>query len=358
MPIKIDALMKDINKSAKAKILNKGLVRTKAQRIPFSSDRINYCTYGGLPRGRIHEFFGEENGGKTTTALDICANAAKIFEAEAKAASTDTDQVVEPKAILYLDCENSLDAEWADLLGVDVANMYILKPEYQSAEEIFEVTLNLIDSGDVGLVIIDSLGVMISGAELEKTVEEKTYGGISAALTKFSKKAVQLCQRTGCTLIGINQLRDNLNNPNDFAHTSGGRAWKFNCTCRLMFRKGSFINADGDELPRKADEPIGNRVMMSVQKTKLFPSDRRTGFYTLRYETGIDSAYDLIDLAVFKGIIIQKSAWYYYGTEKYQGFFNLYTAISNDATVFNKIKQDLQKFIKGDDEVVSAEITE
>lgn len=323
---KLDMLIKEFNKQYKEEIAARGIPRIKTQKIPFSSPRANYMLYGGIPRGRIVEFAGEENGGKTTTALDIVANAQKLFQEEWENEIAELEAIDKkkkeqqsrldyikargPKQIVYADCENTLDEEWAQKLGVDTDKLILLKPQSQTAEQIFEMLLQMIDTDEVGLVVIDSLGVMLSAQAYEKTMEEKTYGGIAAALTLFSKKAELLCAKTGCTLIGINQMREDINSPYGGTITTGGKGWKHNCSVRLMFQKGAYIDERGNELRRSAESPAGNLVMINIAKTKVCKPDRRVGFYTLRYDSGIDIIADTVEVALRYGIIQQAGSWF------------------------------------------------
>ena len=323
---KLDTLIKDFNKQYKEEIVARGIPRIETQKIPFSSPRANYMLYGGIPRGRIVEFAGEENGGKTTTALDIVANAQKLFQEEWENEIAELEAIDKkkkeqqlrldyikargPKQIVYADCENTLDEEWAQKLGVDIDKLVLLKPQSQTAEQIFEMLLQMIDTDEVGLVVIDSLGVMLSAQAYEKTMEEKTYGGIAAALTLFSKKAELLCTKYNCTLIGINQMREDINSPYGGTITTGGKGWKHNCSVRLMFQKGAYIDERGNELRRSAESPAGNLVMIHIAKTKVCKPDRRVGFYTLRYDNGIDIIADTVEVALKYGIIQQAGAWF------------------------------------------------
>lgn len=323
---KLDTLIKDFNKQYKEEIVARGIPRIETQKIPFSSPRANYMLYGGIPRGRIVEFAGEENGGKTTTALDIVANAQKLFQEEWENEITELEAIDKKKKeqqsrlnyikargskqIVYADCENTLDEEWAQKLGVDTDKLILLKPQSQTAEQIFEMLLQMIDTDEVGLVVIDSLGVMLSAQAYEKTMEEKTYGGIAAALTLFSKKAELLCTKYNCTLIGINQMREDMNSPYGGMITTGGKGWKHNCSVRLMFQKGAYIDERGNELRRSAESPAGNLVMINIAKTKVCKPDRRVGFYTLNYDNGIDKVADTVEVALKYGIIQQTGAWF------------------------------------------------
>lgn len=323
---KLDVLIKDFNKQYKEEIAARGIARIQVARIPFSSPRANYMLYGGLPRGRIVEFAGEENGGKTTSALDAVANAQKLFKEEWRQEIDDLEAIEKrkkeqdsrltylksrgPKQAVYLDCENTLDEDWARLLGVAVDEMMVIKPMSQTAEQLFEMVLQIIETDEAGIVIIDSLGVMLSAQAYEKSMEEKTYGGIAAPLTLFSKKAELLCIKYNCTLIGINQMREDMKSTYGGMTTTGGRGWKHNCSLRLMFQKGSFIDESCNEIKRSSESPAGNLVSINIAKTKICKPDRRIGFYTLNYTYGIDVLNDTVELAIKYGIINKAGAWF------------------------------------------------
>lgn len=287
--------MKDVNKRFKEEIVTQGLGEFSYKRIPFTSPRMNYCTFGGIPVGKITEFYGEEHGGKTTTALDIVANYQQSGDA---------------RDVLYVDAENTLDVEWAEKIGVNVNKMYILQPKSQSAEEIFQIICDSVDTGEVGLWVLDSIGALMSSQELEKTMEDKTYGGIAKPLTLFGKKIEMLMQRHKCTGIGINQIREDLNSTWGGIATPGGKAWKHFCAVRMQFSRGKFIDEKGNELTRSAENPVGNIVMMSMTKNKTCPPVRRTGFYTINYTYGIDYLRDLIEVAIKYDIIRKSGAWF------------------------------------------------
>lgn len=298
-------VMKDINKEFKEDLVHLGLPTYNYERIPFTSPRLNYMTFGGIPRGKLIEFFGEEHGGKTTTALDIIAN----FQAIENRRMEQDDNYI-PKKVLYVDAENTLDLVWAHKLNVDVDDMYIFNPTNQGAETVFERVLRMIDTDEIGLTIIDSFGVMLSNQALEKSIEDATYAGISKALTVFSSKSEMLCHKYNSTLIGINQLRADMNSPYGAMKTPGGKAWKHNCSVRLDFRMGSYIDEKGNILTRGAENPAGNIVQVVMKKNKTCSPTRRTGFYTLRYLTGIDYLYDLVEVAIKYGLVDKAGAWF------------------------------------------------
>ena len=313
----LDKLIKQINKEWDEDIAAKGIKRIETKKIPFTSPRINYMLYGGLPRNRIIEFSGEENGGKTTTALDACKNAQKLFneewQEELETADDTRKKYLEargPKQIVYADCENTLDEDWARKIGVDIDNMYILKPQAQAAEDIFQIIREMAETDEVGLIVIDSLGVMLSKQAYEKEVGDKTYGGISMALTRFTELAVMFTKKYDCTIIAINQMRDDLNSPYGGKTTTGGRAFKHNCSLRLEFSKGDYIDENYNRLNRSAESPKGNKVSVSIVKTKVCKPDRKTGYYTLMYDYGIDEIADLVEVAMKYNIIQKGGAWF------------------------------------------------
>lgn len=336
MGLKLDEIVKNVNKQQKEEIITKGLGAFRYQRIPFTSPRMNYCTFGGLPIGKITEFYGEEHGGKTTSALDIVANYQQMSDA---------------RDVLYIDAENTLDVEWAKKIGVNVDDMYILQPKSQSAEEIFQIICESVDTGEVGLWVLDSIGALMSQQELDKSMEDKTYGGIAKALTLFGKKIEMLMQRHKSTGIGINQIREDLNSSWGGVTTPGGKAWKHFCSVRLMFSRGKFIDEKGNELTRSAESPAGNIVLMSMTKNKTCPPVRRTGFYTLNYETGIDYLKDLVDVAIKYNIIDKHGAWFdIIDIEsgeilegKIQGQANVYEKLDTNDILLERVEKLVEK---------------
>ena len=378
MPGKLEDLMKDINKSYGEEVFITGGSFPEIKRIPFSSIRANYMTYGGVPRGRIIEFAGEESGGKTSTAIDICINAQKLFQEEyeeevTRLTSIDKPSKLQqqkllllqergPQHIVYADLENTFDVDWAQLLGLDTDSIDFYKAQGQSAEEIFEDMIKSIETEEVGLVVMDSLGVMVSAQAYEKSIEQKTYGGISMALTLFSKKANAVCLKHNCTLIGINQIRDNMSSPYGGVTTPGGKAWKHNASVRIMFRKGDFVDEFGDPIKRSSEAPAGNRVQMDIVKTKAFKPNRRLGYYTLSYSTGIDTVGDMFDLALANNLIIKGGSWFNFNNPetmdllcdedgsivKAQGRANAVRYLAQNDNYRNLVESYLNKIVSSD----------
>lgn len=314
---KMDILCDKINKDWKEDIATRGVHHAETKKIPFTSARLNYCLYGGLPRNCLIEFAGEEGSGKTTTSLDICKQAQKIFHEEWETELESTTDATRKKyleargekKVLYVDCENTLDEEWAKILGVAVDDMYLIKPQTQAAESIFQMIKDAVATDEVGLVILDSLGVMVSQQAFDKDLTEKTYGGISAPLTLFSKEMVMFCRKYECTFIGINQLRDDMSGFNRKV-TTGGRGWKHNVTLRIFFNKGDFVDETGNRINKSSDAPAGNKVQFNIEKNKACTPNRRTGMYTLMYEYGIDEIIDMVEVAMRVGVISKAGAWF------------------------------------------------
>ena len=325
----LDRLLKEINKTYKEDIAFKGLERKDFQRIPFSSPRINYMTYGGIARNTITEFFGPESSGKTTTALDIVKNAQAILP--------------KGKAIIYIDVENLFDEKWAQDLGINIEDLILLRPQGQTAEQIFDITEKIICSGEAWLVILDSVGSMVSGSMFEESYEKKSYGGIATPMTRFVNKMVSMLRKYDSTLIILNQVREDMDNPYNQFITPGGRALKHEASLRLMFRQGKFIDADGNELSNKAENPAGHKVEVAIIKSKICKNDRRLGFYTLNYLTGIDWLSDLIEVAMKYNIITQSGAWFYIYDEngeqfdRFQGKLKLIEKIKTDKSFKDKV---------------------
>lgn len=291
----LENLIKKINSKMKVGEIKIGVDFTEVEKITFSSLRLNYMTYGGIPKGRLVEFSGADGSGKTTTALDLAGNIQKLYP---------------DKKVFFVDIEGTFDSNWATKLGVDIDNIIIFRPDSQGAEEVFQTVLDVMETGEISLCVLDSLGVMVSDLANNKDMTEKTYGGISTSLTLFSKKAIPICARTGCIFLAINQIREDMNSMYGGTVTTGGRAWRHNCTTRLSFRKGSFIDESGKNLSRACENPVGNLVNVSLEKSKVCPPDRKVGFYTLNYMEGIDYVSDAFDVAVKEGLIKSAGAWY------------------------------------------------
>ena len=336
----IDLKMAELNKKFKANIINIGTDIIEVDKIPFSSPTANWMTYGGIPVGKITEFYGGEGGGKTTSALDICANAQKQFnkvykekldslnnqitELESSASKENKKKIAKlieevnrlkekgTKVVVYIDAEQTLDVKWAQLLGVDTESMILVRPQEQTAEEILQIAIDLVSTGDVGLCVLDSIPMLVSQNIFDESLEKKSYGGISQALTMFCSKVTPHLVQNQCAFIGINQIREDLSSMYNTTSTPGGKMWKHACSLRLRFRKDTLLDMSNKELTSRAENPAGNKVAIEISKTKVCKPDRRIGYYTLNYTTGIDTLADTITVALQYDILRQGGSWYYY----------------------------------------------
>lgn len=298
---KLDVLIKEINKEYKEEIAFKGndIEVYKYEKVPFSSPRLNYMLYGGLPMGRMIEFAGPEKSGKTTTALDMVKQCQLKFKKENQG-----------RKVCFVDSENTFDVEWATKLGVNIDDLILIRPQEQYAEQIFDIMKAIVETGEVGLIVLDSVAQLVGKNAISEDIEKKQYGGIAMPLTKFCNIVVPLLGKYNCMCIMINQVREDLNNQYNEFITPGGRGFKHNCSVRLMFRQGPFIDVNNRELTRGAENPAGNLVKVHIEKSKICRSDRRTGFYTLNYLNGIDYLSDTIDVLLQLGAINQRGAYF------------------------------------------------
>lgn len=298
----------------------------RGPKIPFSSPLMNYATYGGIPRNRITEFFGEPGGGKTSSAIDICKNALKIFREEyeskiqklrqeassSKAKAIELDDMLDqgPKKVFYLDLEHAFDGAWATTLGIKDSEIDIMQPPDVVAEEILQTVQELVSTGCVGLVVIDSIPSLVPKTELDKKYGERTVAALAGLLTVFCRKIVALLTRYECTLLFINQIRQNMDNPY-VVKTPGGEAPKFYSSLRMLFKVGSPVDFLGNELPQSTENPAGYIINAKIVKQKSAPWDRKNCSYYLMAQSGIRPDYDYAQLAVKKyGIIRKTGAWF------------------------------------------------
>lgn len=369
-----------------------GARAVRGAKIPFSSPLMNWCTYGGIPRNRISEFFGGEGSGKTTTAVDICKHAIEIFKSEyeaevnhlreqiakgSKTAECELEDLIErgPKKVTYIDLEHAFDGLWAATLGISESDMDIMQPPNIYGEEILQTLIELIETGEVGLAVLDSIPSIVPKSDLEKNIGEKTVASLAGLLCIFHRKIVSLLTRYKCTLITINQIRDNLNNPY-VVNTPGGKAPKFYATLRMQFRIGKPVDFLGNELPMNTENPAGYLVVASVVKQKSAPWDRKQGTYYLMCQSGIRPDFDYALLAINKYGIIQKAgAWFtvcdpYTGEVlidtalekpkpiKLNGLAKVYDYLNSHPDYYRKLQKFITDDINGKSDVVESDSSE
>ena len=288
--------------------------------------------------------------GKTSTAMDIIKNAQKKYK--------DTG-----KKILFVDEEGTFDYVWANKIGVDTDDMIIITPETMVAEEVFNIMREFIATGEICLAILDSVATLVPKQLYGEDMEKKAYGGIAIALTRFCNEIKGLLIKYDCTLIMINQVRDDLNSMYGGTITPGGRAFKHACSARLEFRKGKFIDDSGKELTNTAENPAGNIVHVVIKKTKVFEPTRRVGYYTIKYLTGPDFMSDYIEVGLQLGIINQRGSYFdvintstgeILNTEKIQGKPALREQINQHPEWCKLIDDAMNE--KSTEEVIDAEI--
>lgn len=267
--------------------------------LSLGSPSFDFCVYGGIPEGRIVEFSGAEGSGKTTTAFMVAAS----YQREEIKRHPDN-----PRSIILLDNEGTADPVWAKKLGYNMDEdaevpTIIIRPEAQSAEEIFDMALDMLKTGEVGLLIFDSIATLVPQQIADESMEKQQMGGIAKALTRFANTAIGLLRKYKATLIAINQVRENMTGYGDPLTTPGGRAWKHACSMRLMFKRGEFFDEDGNVLTKSAESPAGHMIQVAVLKTKVCKWDRKLGSMTLNYVNGVDILQDTINTAIHLGFI-------------------------------------------------------
>lgn len=244
---------------------------------------------GGLPKGRIVEIYGPESSGKTTLTLNFIA---KCQQSGGVAA--------------FIDAEHALDVAFAKKIGVDVGNLLISQPG--CGEECFDICAEMIRSGVVNMVVIDSVAAMVPRAEIESNAGEIQVGLMARLMASGLRKIMALASATGCTVIFINQLRDKIGVTYGSSETTpGGRALKFFSSVRLDIRKTEVI--------KNGDSPIGIRTRVKVTKNKC-SMPFKVAELELLFNEGISYEGDLIDMAMSHGIIEKSGAWYSIGAER------------------------------------------
>lgn len=299
--LSLNDVMKSINKKFGNQVAQFGVPKLETTgTLSLGSPSLDFCLYNNLVEGKILEFSGLESSGKTTTAFLVAATyIRKEMERNPE----------NPRAILFMDAECAADPEWAlkstgyDMNHEVVKTIYI-QPTGQSCEQIFDMVLELVKTGEIGLVIFDSLTMLVSQQIADASMEKKDMGGIAKPLGDFCKKITGLLNRFKTTFIGINGLTENISGYGDPLITPGGRTWKRACMVRLRFKQGDFFDDEGNIIAKKdAQSPAGHIIEMYVMKTKVCKWDRKLGMCHLNYTKGIDILWDTIDLATYFGYI-------------------------------------------------------
>jgi len=276
---------------------------------------------GGYPKGRVVEVYGPEASGKTTLTLHA------IAECQKKGGTA-----------VFIDAEHAFDRFYAKNLGVDVENLIISQPD--NGEQALEITDNLIRSGAVDMVIIDSVAALTPKSEIEGEMGDSKMGLHARLMSQALRKLTSSISKTNCTVFFINQLRDKIGvmfgSPET---TTGGNALKFYASIRVDIRRSTQIkNSDGGV--------IGNRTRVKIVKNKVAPPFRLAEF-DIMYGKGISKVGEIVDLAVNSEIINKSGSWFSYeGTKLGQGREAVKAILSDNPELMEKLEKQIKDLVK------------
>lgn len=273
---------------------------------------------GGYPKGRIIEMYGPESSGKTTLALHAIAEAQKKGGIAA-----------------FIDAEHALDTQYAKNLGVNIDELWLSQPD--TGEQALEIADELIRSGAVDIIVVDSVAALTPKAEIEGDMGDSHMGLQARLMSQALRKLTAIIGKSNCILIFINQIRMKIGimfgNPET---TTGGNALKFYSSVRLDIRRIESIDGKND------DGAIGNRVKVKVVKNKVAPPFRRVDL-DIYFGKGVSATASLLDAAVKHGLIEKKGAWYSAGDDKIgQGKENAVQFLENNKEFAEKLEKNLR----------------
>ncbi|MGB1093686.1 MAG: recombinase RecA [Bacteroidia bacterium] len=284
---------------------------------------------GGFPRGRIIEIYGPESSGKTTIALHTIAEAQK-----------------KGGICAFIDAEHAFDKFYAEKLGIDTSNLLISQPD--DGEQALEIADNLVRSGAIDVMVIDSVAALVPRAEIEGDMGDSKVGLHARLMSQALRKLTGTINKTGCVAIFINQLREKIGimfgNPET---TTGGNALKFYATIRLDIRRSSQI--------KDSDEVIGNRTKVKVAKNKVAPPFRVVEF-DIMYGKGISRVGEVLDIAVDANIVQKSGSWFSYdGTKLGQGRDTVKGLLEDNPELLADIEAKILKKDEAGEEVLEVQ---
>ncbi len=275
---------------------------------------------GGIPRGRIIEIYGPESSGKTTLAMHILAQAQQMNE-----------------TVAFIDAEHAFDPVYAKAIGIDIDNMFISQPDF--GEQALEILETLVRSAGFGVIVVDSVAALTPRAEIEGEMGDSHMGLQARLMSQALRKITAICNKTGTTVIFLNQLRMKIGvmfgNPET---TTGGNALKFYSSIRMDIRQKEKI--------MKGDEVVGHVRLVKVVKNKLAPPFREATF-SIIYPTGIDKESSLLDAAVSRGVVEKAGAWFRMGDKQLgQGRESTIEELKKDKNLAKTIEKELRATLK------------
>ena len=287
---------------------------------------------GGLPKGRVVEIYGPESSGKTTLTLHAIAEAQKAGGMAA-----------------FIDAEHAFDPIYAKKLGIDTANLIISQPD--NGEQALEIADQLISSGAIDIIVIDSVAALVPKAELEGDMGDSKVGLHARLMSQALRKLTGTINKTGCLCIFINQLREKIGvmfgTPET---TTGGNALKFYASVRLDIRRIGQIKEDKDNV-------TGNRTKVKVVKNKVAPPFKVVEFDII-YGEGISKVGEILDLGVDMGIIAKSGSWFSYnGNRVGQGREAVKTMLLDNPEMADDIEAKIRAMAKGDADVIPIDLS-
>ncbi len=276
---------------------------------------------GGYPRGRIIEMYGPESSGKTTLALHAVAEAQKLGGIAA-----------------FIDAEHALDPVYAKNLGVNIDELWVSQPD--TGEQALEICENLVRSGAVDIIVIDSVAALTPQKEIEGEMGDSVMGLQARLMSQALRKLTAIVGKSRCIVVFINQIRMKIGvmfgNPET---TTGGNALKFYSSVRLEIRRIESIDGKGDE------DAIGNRVRVKIVKNKVAPPFRKVEL-DIYFGKGVNASASILDSAVKHGLIDKKGAWYNRGEEKIgQGKENAVRYIEDNPELRLQLESQLREML-------------